>query len=46
MNLIGEFGRGGWWHTPADNLKIISAKSLDISMRVTLRLLDGWLDKG
>jgi hypothetical protein len=45
VDLIGEFGRGGWWHTPADNLKIISAKSLDISMRVTLRLLAGWLEK-
>ena len=45
VDLIGEFGRGGWWHTPADNLKIISAKSLDISIRVTLRMLAGWLDK-
>lgn len=45
VNLIGDFGRGGWWHTPADNAKIISAQSLDISIRVTLRLLAGWLDK-
>ena len=44
VDLIGDFSRGGWWHTPADNLKIISPKSLDISMRVTLRMLDGWLD--
>jgi glutaminyl-peptide cyclotransferase len=44
VDVIGEFGRGGWWHTPSDNLKIISAKSLDISIRVTLRLLDGWLE--
>lgn len=43
VDIIGEFGRGGWWHTPGDNMKIISAKSLDISMRVTLRMLDGWL---
>jgi len=43
VDLIGDFGRGGWWHTPADNAKILSAKSLDISIRVTLRLLDGWL---
>lgn len=44
VNLIGEFGRGGWWHTPSDNMKIISAKSLDISIRVTRRLLDGLLE--
>lgn len=46
VDLIGDFGGGGWWHTPADNLKIISAESLDISIRVTLRLLAGWLEKG
>lgn len=46
VDIIGDFGRGGWWHTPADNRKIISARSLDISIRVTLRLLDGWLEKG
>lgn len=45
VDIIGEFGRGGWWHTPADNLKIISPRSLDISIRVTLRMLDGWLEK-
>ena len=44
VDLIGDFGTGGWWHTPADNLKIISAKSLDISIRVTLRLLADWLE--
>jgi len=43
VDIIGEFGRGGWWHTPADNRRIISASSLDISIRVTLRMLDGWL---
>jgi len=43
VDLIGDFGHGGWWHTPADNAKILSAKSLDISIRVTLRMLDGWL---
>lgn len=45
VNLIGDFGNSGWWHTPADNQKIISAKSLDISIRVTLRLLAGLLEK-
>ncbi|MCX6865268.1 MAG: M28 family peptidase [Verrucomicrobia bacterium] len=45
VDIIGDFGRSGWWHTPADNQKIISAKSLDISIRVTLRLLAGLLEK-
>ena len=44
VDIIGDFGNGGWWHTPADNQKIISAKSLDISIRVTLRMLDQWLE--
>jgi glutaminyl-peptide cyclotransferase len=39
VDLIGDFSRGGWWHTPGDNMKIISPKSLDISMRVALRML-------
>ena len=43
VDVIGDFGRGGWWHTPADNRKIISARSLDISIRVTLRMLGTWL---
>ena len=45
VDIIGDFSSSGWWHTPADNLKIISARSLDISIRVTLRMLDGWLDQ-
>ena len=44
VDVIGDFGHGGWWHTPADNAKILSARSLDISIRVTLRMLDGWLE--
>ncbi len=40
VNLIGDFGRFRWWHTPNDNLDLISAESLDISIRVTLRLLE------
>ncbi len=39
-DIIGDFTRKNWWHTPADNLSIISPASLDISMRVTLRALD------
>ena len=40
VDIIGDFARSGWWHTPGDNMKIISADSLDISIRVTLRMLD------
>ena len=45
VDMIGDFSRSGWWHTPGDNLKIISAESLDISIRVTLRMLDELLKK-
>lgn len=44
VDIIGDFSRKSWWHTPADNLKIISPESLDISMRVTLRMLDDLLN--
>jgi hypothetical protein len=40
VDIIGDFSRSGWWHTAADSQKIISAESLDISIRVTLRVLD------
>lgn len=40
VDIIGDFTRSNWWHTPADNLKIVSADSLDISIRVMLRLLE------
>jgi glutaminyl-peptide cyclotransferase len=45
VDMIGDFTRSGWWHQPGDNLKIISADSLDISIRVTLRMLDALLKK-
>ncbi len=45
VDIIGDFTRSKWWHTPADNLKIVSAESLDISMRVVLRMLDDLLGK-
>jgi hypothetical protein len=45
VDMIGDFSRSGWWHTPGDNLKIISAESLDKSIRVTLRMLDELLQK-
>lgn len=40
VNLIGDFSRFRWWHTANDNLDLISPESLDISIRVTLRLLE------
>lgn len=40
VNIIGDFTRFRWWHTPNDNLDLISPESLDISMRVTLRLIE------
>jgi glutaminyl-peptide cyclotransferase len=40
VDIIGDFTRRAWWHTSADNLNIISAQSLEISMRVTLRTID------
>ncbi len=42
-DIIGDFTRYRWWHTPSDNLELISAESLDISMRVTLRVIDDML---
>lgn len=45
VDVIGDFSRSGWWHTPGDSLKIISPESLDISIRVTLGVLDGRLGK-
>lgn len=39
VDIIGDFGRKKWWHTPADNMDIISEESLDISLRVTRRML-------
>lgn len=43
IDVIGDFSRFRWWHTPADEMKIVSAESLGISMRVTLRMLDDLL---
>jgi len=43
VDIIGDFASRSWWHKPTDNIKIISAESLDIVMRVTLRMLDNRL---
>jgi len=45
IDIIGDFANKPWWHTPADNAALISAESLDISIRVTLRMLDELLRK-
>ncbi len=45
LDIIGDFGNKPWWHTPGDNAAILSARSLDISIRVTLRMLDSLLEK-
>jgi glutaminyl-peptide cyclotransferase len=43
VDIIGDFSNRRWWHTPADSLQNVSPASLDVSIRVTLRLLDGLL---
>jgi len=43
IDIIGDFQQTSWWHHQnggKDDLSILSAESLDISMRVTLRTLD------
>ena len=39
VDLIGNFTKAGWWHTSGDSLALISPASLDLSIRVTLRVL-------
>jgi hypothetical protein len=49
VDIIGRFTIGyepngrpipvPWWHTPGDSLDLISPESLDLSIRVTLRVL-------
>lgn len=45
VDIIGDFSNRSWWHTSADGLNNVSPGSLDISIRVTLRLLDGLLQE-
>lgn len=48
IDLIGDFANFPWWHNRdggKDDLSIISADSLDISMRVVVRTLDQLLGK-
>lgn len=46
VDIIGNFSAGGWWHTSRDSLELISSESLDIAIRVTLRVLRGQLKPG
>jgi len=43
LDIIGDFTRSKWWHTPGDNSDIISPESLSISIGVTLGMLDDLL---
>jgi hypothetical protein len=45
LDIIGDFTRSKWWHTPRDNADIITPDSLSISIGVTLGMLDELLDK-
>ncbi len=45
LDIIGDFSRSNWWHTPGDNSDIITPESLNISIGVTLGMLDELLDK-
>ncbi len=45
LDIIGDFSRTRWWHTPGDNADIISADSLNISIGVTLGMLDELLSE-
>ncbi|MGJ8723522.1 MAG: M28 family peptidase [Roseibacillus sp.] len=40
IDIIGDFQRHGWWHTPKDNLDLISAESLAITKEVVERMLE------
>ncbi|GHC48046.1 M28 family peptidase [Roseibacillus persicicus] len=39
IDIIGDFQRSGWWHTPKDNLSIISPESLAITKSVVEEML-------
>lgn len=45
LDIIGDFTRSKWWHTPGDNSDIISPESLSISIGVTLGMLDDLLEE-
>ena len=45
IDMIGDFSQFAWWHTKADNLRIISRDSLDITLRVTSGMLKDLLQE-
>lgn len=45
LDIIGDFANRPWWHTSSDGINNLSSESLDVSIRVTLRLLDGLLQE-
>jgi len=43
IDLIGNFSANKWWHTSADNMDLISKKSLSMSIHMTLEILSNHL---
>lgn len=39
IDILGDFANKHWWHTPQDNLDIISKESLEQNIKLTLHLL-------
>lgn len=39
IDLVGDFSAEAWWHTPKDNLDLISAESLAITREVVAAML-------
>lgn len=44
IDIVADFPRAPWWHTPRDNLHLLSQDSLDASIHTTLTLIDSLLD--
>jgi glutaminyl-peptide cyclotransferase len=39
LDLIGDFASSAWWHTPQDNLSLISPDSLKMSVLICLEIV-------
>lgn len=44
LDIIGDFSRSRWWHSSGDNIDLISPESLQISIRLTLGMLERLLE--
>lgn len=44
IDLIGDFASSDWWHTPKDNIDLLSAESLDITRTVVTAMLNELLE--